>query len=324
MFRKGGQVMDGVMSLAEPRQKYQEAGPVKTLDEMIKDDPYLQEVYGLAKAGYGRDIQQEKSDVLANLLIRGGLAAVSGKGATGSTLRDLASAFQAPTDVALKEMAALKQDPAKMLVAKAAIEQKGAERLQRIKNQQELLDAQKKARILVGPQIEGESDIEYRQRVDKEASKIIRESTYGVGSRFETARKDEKLKEYKDDFNLTGDAAQSYYGFEQNAEKVRKATGQPVRGFMKARPKGAGIEYDGRNKQPGIYYDPYNNNYIQVKGGVATVIPNPLTDVQSMSEIPDVGNKQVVPQKPKRVTRFEKRRQGIDQGPVAEARSGRG
>jgi len=70
---------------------------------------------------------------------------------------------------------------------------------------------------------------------------------------------------------------------------------------MKARPKGAGIEYDGRNKQPGIYYDPYNNNYVQVKGGVAIVIPNPLTGVKSMSEIPDVGNKEIVEQKDPRL-----------------------
>jgi len=297
MFRKGGQVMDGIMKLASGgRAKYAEAGKV-SIEDLMKDDPYLKEIYGIAQAGFGRDIQQERSDVLANLLIRGGLAAVSGKGATGNTLRDLASAFQGPTDVALKEMAALKQDPAKMLVAKTAIEQKGAERLQRIKNQESLLDAQKKAKILVGPQMEGESDFDYRQRVDKEASKLIKESTYGVGERFETARKDDKLKEYKDDFNLTGDAAELYYGFEKNADKVRQKTGQPVRGFMKARPKGAGIEYDGRNKQPGIYYDPYNNNYIQVKGGVAAVIPNPLTGVKSMSEIPDVGNKQIVEQK---------------------------
>jgi hypothetical protein len=65
---------------------------------------------------------------------------------------------------------------------------------------------------------------------------------------------------------------------------------------MKARPKGAGIQYDGRNKQPGIYYDPYNNNYIEVIGGVATVIQNPLTGVKTMSEIPDVGNKNIVEQ----------------------------
>ena len=301
MFRKGGSAMDGVMSLASPRQNYQAAGPVKTFEDLVKDDEYLKEIYGIAQAGFGRDIQQERSDVLANLLIRGGLGLVSGEGAGKGTLGAIATAFKKPTEQALTEMAALKQDPAKMLIAKTAIEQKGAERLAEIKQKNALLDAQKKAQIIVGPQKSGESDADYAARVNAEAGKIIKESTYGVGSRFETARKDEKLKEYKDDYNLTGDAAELYFGFEKNADKVRKATGQPVRGFMKARPKGAGIQYDGRNKQPGIYYDPYNNNYIEVKGGVATVIPNPLTGVKTMSEIPDVGNKNIVQQQEPRL-----------------------
>jgi len=311
MFRKGGQVMDGVMSLASGgRAKYEKAGRV-SIEDLMEEDPYLKKVYDLAQAGYGRDIQQERSDVLANLLIRGGLGLVAGEGAGKGTLGAIATAFQKPTEQALTEMAALKQDPAKMLVAQTAIKQIGEERLQRIKNQENLLDAQKKARLLVGPQIEGESDIEYRQRVDKEAANIIRSSEYGVGERFETARKDEKLKDYKTDYNLTGDAAEQYYRFEKNAAKVRSVTGQPVRGFMKARPKGAGIEYDGRNKQPGIYFDPYNNNYIEVRGGVATVIPNPLSNVKEMSEIPNTTeNKKVVQQLP--------------EGPIEEARIGRG
>ena len=293
--------MDGVMSLASGgRAKYQEAGRV-TMQDLIKDDPFLKEIYQTAQAGYGRDIQQERSDVLANLLIRGGLGLVSGEGAGKGTLGAIATAFRKPTEQALTEMAALKQDPAKMLVAKTAIEQKGAERLAEIKQKNALLDAQKKAQIIVGPQKSGESDADYAARVNAEAGKIVKESTYGVGSRFETARKDDKLKEYKDDFNLTGDAAELYFQFEKNADKVRKNTGQPVRGFMKARPKGAGIQYDGRNKQPGIYYDPYNNNYIEVKGGVATVISNPLTGVKQMSDIPDVGNKEIVQQEEPRL-----------------------
>lgn len=285
--------MDGVMSLASPRKQYAKG---TTFEDLVKDDEYLKEIYGIAQAGFGRDIQQERSDVLANLLIRGGLGLVSGEGAGKGTLGAVATAFKKPTEQALTEMAALKQDPAKMLVAKTAIEQKGAERLAEIKQKNALLDAQKKAQIIVGPQKSGESDGEYAARVNAEAGKIIKESTYGVSSRFETSRKDEKLKTYKEDYNLTGDAAELYYGFEKNADKVREKTGQPVRGFMKARPKGAGIQYDGRNKQPGIYYDPYNNNYIEVKGGVATVIPNPLTGVKSMSDIPDVGNKNIVQQ----------------------------
>ena len=337
MFRKGGQVMDGVMSLASGgRAKYQEAGRV-SIEDLTRDDPYLKEIYDIAQAGYGRDIQQERSDVLANLLIRGGLGLVAGEGAGKGTLGAIATAFQKPTEQALTEMSALKQDPAKMLVAQTAIKQIGEERLQRIKNQQELLDAQKKAKVVAGPQLEDESDVEYNNRVQKIASEIIMqpvESAKKVEERFQTARKDEKLQDYKTDYNLTGDAAEQYYRFEQNAAKVRSVTGQPVRGFMKARPKGEGIEYDGRNKQPGIYFDPYNNNYIEVRGGVATVIPNPLSNVKEMSEIPATETKEVVQQLPggstrkqrrdarrsteveeitgpKRLTRFQKRQQGL-------------
>ena len=76
---------------------------------------------------------------------------------------------------------------------------------------------------------------------------------------------------------------------------------------MKARPKGEGIEYDGRNKQPGIYFDPYNNNYIEIKGGVATVISNPLSNVKEMSEIPATETKEVVQQLPVGSTRKQRR-----------------
>jgi len=118
MFRKGGQVMDGVMSLAAPRKQFQEGTPKPTFEDLIKDDDYLKEIYDIAQSGFGRDIQQERSDVLANLLIRGGLGLVSGEGADKGTLGAVATAFRKPTEQALTEMAALKQDPAKMLVAK--------------------------------------------------------------------------------------------------------------------------------------------------------------------------------------------------------------
>jgi hypothetical protein len=66
----------------------------------------------LHKQVMGRDIQQERSDVLANLLIRGGLGLVAGEGAGKGTLGAIATAFQKPTEQALTEMSALKQDPA--------------------------------------------------------------------------------------------------------------------------------------------------------------------------------------------------------------------
>jgi len=104
MFRKGGQVMNGVMSLASGgRAKYQEGDRV-TMQDLIKDDPFLKDIYETAQAGYGRDVQQERSDVLANLLIRGGLGLVSGEGAGKGTLGAIATAFRGPTEQALAEM----------------------------------------------------------------------------------------------------------------------------------------------------------------------------------------------------------------------------
>jgi len=285
MFRKGGSVEGGVMSLATGgRAKYAEAGAVKTLDDMIKDDPYLEEVYGLAKAGFGRDVQQERSDVLANLLIRGGLAAVSGKGATGNTLRDLASAFQAPTDVALKEMAALKQDPAKMLTAKTAIEQKGAERLKQIELQGKKLDAEKKASIMLGA---GATE----EQIQQKAAEILNEQIFGVEKRFTEAQKVKKLEDYETNYGLTGTAAEEYFQFESNKGKIQAKTGKPVRSFLKGERSESGkVDYTrkARNKPDGIYIDPINGVYIEITNGIPIVIPNPLGDVKQVSSLPKI------------------------------------
>ena len=293
MFRKGGQVMDGVMSLAEPRQKYQEAGPVKTLDEMIKDDPYLQKVYGLAKAGYGRDIQQEKSDVLANLLIRGGLAAVSGKGATGSTLRDLASAFQAPTDVALKEMAALKQDPAKMLVAKAAIEQKGAERLKLLDLQNKKLDAEKKASILLGANATPE-------QIQKKAAEILNEQIFGVSKRQQENIKNREIENIQSiDKIQSKQAAEMVYEFRKNAETIKQKTGQEIGqdgGLLFGVPRKGKVDYSAaaRNVRDGIYYDPTQNIFIKVQNNIPEIISNPLKEKINVSGLPGPKKEDIV------------------------------
>ena len=157
MFRKGGQVEEGVMSLAAPRQNYQEAGQVKTLEELLAQDPYGKEVYDLAKAAYGRDVQQERRDVLSNLLIRGGLGLVSGEGAGKGTLGAIATAFKKPTEQALTKMQELKQDPAAMLAAKAVIGQRGAERLKDIEYKGKLA-GERKDRIEV---IQKQEDLSY-------------------------------------------------------------------------------------------------------------------------------------------------------------------
>jgi hypothetical protein len=281
MFRKGGSANEGIMSMAVPRKNYQEG---TSFEELIADDPYLQEVYGLAQAGYGQDRERQKSDILANLLIRGGLGLVSGEGAGKGTLGAVATAFKKPTDVALTEMQQLRQDPAKMLTAKTAIAQKGAERLARIKSQQSLLDAEKKARVMLGPDAS-------REQIRKKAAEIIEQQTFGVEKRFEETQKQKRLENYESSYGLTGSAAEEYYQFETNRGKIEAATGKPVRSFIKGERNQQGqVDYrrKSRNKPDGIYIDPINGNYIEVINGVPRVIPNPLGGSQKVSEIPKI------------------------------------
>jgi len=312
MFRKGGQAMDGVMSLASGgRAKYQDAGRV-TMEDLIKDDPYLEEVYKTAQAGYGRDVQQERSDVLANLLIRGGLNLVSGEGAGKGTLGAIATSFKGPTDVALKEMAALKQDPAAMLTAKTAIEQKGAERLAEIQQKNKLLDAQKKAQIIVGPQKSGESTEDYAAKVNEEAKKIIKESEYGVGERFKEGIKQDDIEIIQKQYLLEKPEAEKYYNFQKKKEAIENKTGKAVQGYIDGtRTKGGKIDYSrkAKNKPDGIYYDPKYDVYLQIENGQAAQIQDPLsaTSIEGQqSSIPKVSTDKVVTQEPG--TQFLKQR----------------
>jgi len=306
MFRKGGQVMEGVMKLASGgRAKYQKAGRV-TMQDLMKDDPYLQEVYDIASAGYGRDIQQERSDVLANLLIRGGLGLVSGEGAGKGTLGAIATAFRGPTEQALAEMSKLKQDPAAMLTAKTALEQKGAERLQRLKNQQELLDAQKKAKVVAGPKREGESDVDYNKRVTDIASQIIMQpikSAEQVQERFEEGLKQDDIQIIQKQYLLEKPEAEKYYNFQKKKDVIEDKTGKPVQGYIDGtRAKGGKIDYSrkAKNKPDGIYYDPKYDVYLQIENGIATPIQDPLgadTGGQQ-STIPKVNKEKIVTKTP--------------------------
>ena len=300
MFRKGGQVMEGVMSLASGgRAKYQDAGRV-TMQDLIKDDPFLKEVYQTAQAGYGRDIQQERSDVLANLLIRGGLGLVSGEGAGKGTLGAIATAFRGPTEQALAEMSKLKQDPAAMLTAKTAIEQKGAERLARIQNENKLLDAQKKAEIIVGPQKSGESTEDYAARVNAEAKKIIKESEYGVGERFKEGIKQDDIEIIQKQYLLEKPEAEKYYNFQKKKEAIEDKTGKPVQGYIDGtRTKGGKIDYSrkAKNKPDGIYYDPKYDVYLEIQNGISTQIDDPLsaTSIEDQtSTVPKISTEKVV------------------------------
>ena len=112
MFRKGGQVMDGVMSLAAPRKQYFDGGDTGISPELAEKYPELtggyQKYYDFYRDVAQQDMGQAKSDILSNLLIRGGLGLVSGEGAGKGTLGGLATAFRGPTEQAMGELQKLK------------------------------------------------------------------------------------------------------------------------------------------------------------------------------------------------------------------------
>lgn len=91
MFRKGGEVMEGIMTGIKPRQNYITGGEVV--------DQYKEIYSGMSPS---------KDEILTKLLITGGLRGMSQTGG-GGTLGNLAKAFQEPTEQALSESFASKR-----------------------------------------------------------------------------------------------------------------------------------------------------------------------------------------------------------------------
>ena len=112
MFRKGGKVEEGVMSLAAPRKQYFNGGDTGISPELAQKYPELtkgyQKYYDFYRDVAQQDMGQAKSDILSNLLIRGGLGLVSGEGAGKGTLGALATAFREPTEQAMGDLQKLK------------------------------------------------------------------------------------------------------------------------------------------------------------------------------------------------------------------------
>jgi hypothetical protein len=115
MFRKGGEVKEGIMELVTPRKNYAEDGVVRqTEDEIVK------EAFDIANLSPGARALAEASmklgqrgrisnrDLLTNVLIQGGLRGLSTAG-KGGTLANLASAFEAPVGKALQQRTLGKQ-----------------------------------------------------------------------------------------------------------------------------------------------------------------------------------------------------------------------
>jgi hypothetical protein len=109
MFRKGGEVMEGIMTGIKPRTNYADG---KTREEIISgalenlspsSQGYAQSFMDLAKLG-----GTSNKDLLTNVLIQGGLRGMSQTGG-GGTLGNLAKAFEEPVAGALKQRSANQQ-----------------------------------------------------------------------------------------------------------------------------------------------------------------------------------------------------------------------
>jgi len=104
MFRKGGEVMEGIMTGIKPRRNYAEGDTALEKIEQSNVPPLAKEqaklFYELGQLG-----QPSGKDLLTNVLIQGGLRGLSTAG-KGGTLANLASAFEAPVGQALKQRTA--------------------------------------------------------------------------------------------------------------------------------------------------------------------------------------------------------------------------
>jgi hypothetical protein len=140
MFRRGGMINDGVMSLASSRKNYEEGtDPYAKIMEMDPELGATIKKYGTIFESLGaQDTARQKQDILSNLLIRGGLGLVSGEGAGKGTLGGIATAFQKPTEEALGQLAAMKARPeqARMAGAKMGLEAELQKSLQELKGKQ--------------------------------------------------------------------------------------------------------------------------------------------------------------------------------------------
>jgi len=128
MFRKGGEVMEGIMTGIKPRENY-ENGSI---------DPSVQKSIDMARSVYDpiySGMAPTKDEILTKLLITGGLRGMSQTGG-GGTLGNLAKAFQEPTEQALSESFAGKRagQQSALKAAEFGLGLKSASELQRIKS----------------------------------------------------------------------------------------------------------------------------------------------------------------------------------------------
>ena len=139
MFRIGGSVNDGIMSMAAPRKNYEDGSEYrKARDELL---PLYQEAYGTGRSERNR---------LMDLLLEGSLALGAGAGAGKKLPQALALSFKEPAQRYMKsgqeEEAAQRQ--IRLAATTGAISSVDARRLQKMKLEAALADEARKERML--------------------------------------------------------------------------------------------------------------------------------------------------------------------------------
>ena len=150
MFRIGGSVNEGIVSMAAPRRRY----AYSNYEDLITQFPESRDLIknatsraalASAFAGTGRS----KQDRLADLLIQGGLNLVGGVGAGGGTLQAVAKSFKEPTTRFLKsgEEEEAFQRQLKLASLTGAISSADARELQKMKLEAALAEDRQKLDI---------------------------------------------------------------------------------------------------------------------------------------------------------------------------------
>ena len=106
MFRKGGSVNEGIMHGIVDRKGYATG---TSWEDVIAKNPSIKKYYDAMSA-----IEQPRDTSLSQMLIQGGLNLVSGEGAGGGTLSNIAKSYKGPSEQFMQSQMLRQQRDAKM------------------------------------------------------------------------------------------------------------------------------------------------------------------------------------------------------------------